>query len=450
MSPSKKTIKRLKTVKPIKDKQEQDESEEIVKTTDNKQDQEPDQDKQQKTEIQKLNETLENRENASVAAIKKLTAILIANMKTQQDATTAITTANAAAGAAAANKKIEEENTKNLNFKNYFQPTENRMETNNDDIQKIVVEEIKTTDNNLLKITNDYTEQLRQIHNTNMKDPNIPQKDAIQARQNSIQEINTINMIVKSINTMKQQIKKLSEDNNNLKESNQNIKMEVNNLKETINNQIHHPASRNPNHPQTTDDNDQQDDNNGFQTQKTRNNRNKTKIGVSQLSPGPGENDDSGLTPTVAYAKVVARYIQTPPKTKLSDEMIEKIQNQESEIPYHSLENEDTPREKIPKEKMERIKDQIKKSSQVVGVKPITNYHIHQETTKIIASSQYDKITEKDKIKTAAVKNAIFRFLKEEQKMDEKTRNSLKIQKNSLPKMKCPPYTTSNVKTRMR
>ena len=342
-------------------------------------------------------------------------------MKTQQEATTA-NNAAAAAAAAAADEKI-----KNQNFKDYFQPTEQRM--NNDNNHEIEMEEIKTTDNNLLKITKDYTEQLRQIHNTNIKDPNIPQMDAIQVRQKSIEEINTINMITKTINTMKQQIKKLSEDNNTLKESNNNIKMEVKELKDKIHNQSQLPSSRNSNNQQTTEENEITQENNGFQTQKTRNNRNRTKIEVSQLSPGPGENDNSGTTPPVAYAKVVSRYIQKPPKTKLSEEMIEKIQNQGSEIPSNTIQEEEPHREKIPKDKMEKIKQQIRKSSQVVGLKPITNFNIHQESEKIIQSSQYDKTTERDKIKTAAVKNAIFRFLKEELKMDEKTRNSLKIQK---------------------
>ena len=418
MSPATKAVKRLKPTKTTKENPQQHNTQEQTKQQtpkENKQ-QQMEQEIQQpeKTEIQILNETLQHRENASVAAIEKLTTILIENIKTQQQATTA-----AAAAAAAA----DEEKKKNQNFKDYFQPT---VHTKNNDNNHII-EEIKTTDNNLQRITKDYTEQLRQIHNTNIKDPNIPQVDAIQVRQKSIEEINTINIITKTINTMKQQIKQLSDDNNTLKEANNSIKNEVRQLKILMDNKSQNPSSRNSNEQQTTEQTTHENDE--FQIQRTRNNRNRTKIEVTQLSPGPGESDNSGTTPPVAYAKVVSRYIQKPPKTKLSEEMIEKIQNQGSEIPNNTTQEEEPHREKIPKEKMEKIKQQIRNSSQVVGLKPITNFNIHQETEKIINSGQYDKTTEREKIKNAAVKNAIFRFLKEELKMDEKTRNSIKIQK---------------------
>ena len=434
MSPTKKGIKRLKPVKPVKTTTTENNEENETTTEENK-DQEKEkttENKKRKTEIQKLNETLENRENASVAAIEKLTAIMIANMKVQENATAAISAATATAAAAAkaeVERKNEEEKTKNQEFQIYFQ-NDDQMETEQDENQVITIEEIKTTDKNLLKLTNDYTDQIKQIHNTNIKDPNIPHNDAIQARNNSIKEINTIKMLVKTINNMKQQIKNLTEETTTIKKSNQNLQTEVNQIKETINNKILNTNKTKQDKPQTTEDNPIKEDNNDFQIQRTRNNRNKTKIEVTQLSPGPGDQDDSGNTPPVAYAKVVSRFIQKPPKTKLTDEMIEKIQDQGSEIPNPIEENDEIPKEKIPKEKMEQIKQQIKKSSQIVGIKPITNFNIHQETTKIITSGQYDKKTEHEKIKTAAVKNAIFRFLKEELKMDQKSRNSLKINKN--------------------
>ena len=170
-------------------------------------------------------------------------------------------------------------------------------------------------------------------------------------------------------------------------------------------------------------------ENEGYQIQRTKNTRNRTKIEVKQVSPGPGETDTSGITPPMAYAKVLARHVNKPPKQKLPEQIEQKIREQGDDTTEQREEDDmNEKNEKLPKDQLEILKTEIRKSSQVVGVKPITNLHIHQETQKIIAAGEYNKNTENDKIRTAAIKNAVFRFLKNELKMDELTRNSLKIQ----------------------
>ena len=141
-----------------------------------------------------------------------------------------------------------------------------------------------------------------------------------------------------------------------------------------------------------------------------------------------GNRQHRNYTPN-GLCKGSTRYINKPPKQKLPEQMSQKIREQDYENTENTNDdNEDENHEKLPKDQMEILKNEIRKSSHVVGIKPITNMHIHQETQKIIAAGEYNKNTENDKIKSAAIKNAVFRFLKNELKMDELTRNSLKIQ----------------------
>ena len=67
---------------------------------------------------------------------------------------------------------------------------------------------------------------------------------------------------------------------------------------------------------------------------------------------------------------------------------------------------------------MQKIKTEIQKSSLIVGIKPITNQHVHSETVKILNEGKYNKQTEAHKIRAAATKNAVHRFFKDELKMD--------------------------------
>ena len=77
---------------------------------------------------------------------------------------------------------------------------------------------------------------------------------------------------------------------------------------------------------------------------------------------------------------------------------------------------------------MQSIKDEISKSSLIVGLRPITSQHIHNEAQKMMTEGTYNKQTQGNIIRSAATKNAVHRFLKDELLMDEKTRNSLTIQ----------------------
>ena len=69
------------------------------------------------------------------------------------------------------------------------------------------------------------------MHNTILNDPNIPIEDAIQANQNSLKDIETLNMLVSTITDMKSQIKHLETEIVKIKNTNTELKTEVDTIK---------------------------------------------------------------------------------------------------------------------------------------------------------------------------------------------------------------------------
>ena len=196
---------------------------------------------------------------------------------------------------------------------------------------------------------------------------------------------------------------------------------DVNRLKQQIDNdkQIKQikPNLENP-------ENTNNDNNDEFIQQKTKNNRKQKKIEVTQVSPGKGEIDMSGITPPISYAKVLVNKTK-PPKIKITEEFQEKLEEQGA-LFNETVENNKN-NQKMTNEQINNLKTEIRKSSQIIGLRPITAQHIQNETTKITNEGNYNKQTQGHIIRAAAVKNAIHRFLKDELLMDQKSRNSLTI-----------------------
>ena len=277
------------------------------------------------------------------------------------------------------------------------------------------VERILHVENKLKTTTKDYTTELAKIHNTNIADPNIPLDDAIKVKQQGIKHIETINMLVNTINEMKSQIKSLQNTNMGIIKDVNRLKQQIDNDKQT--NQVKQTPENQPN--LNNDNNDE------FTQQKTKNNRKSKKIEVTQVSPGKGEIDMSGVTPPISYAKVLINKTK-PPKTKITEELQEKLEEQGA-LFNEPPENEKKKKKKMSSEQMNSLKNEIRKSSQIIGLSPISSQHIQNETNKIINEGNYNKQTQGHIIKTAAVKNAVHRFLKDELLMDQKSRNSLTI-----------------------
>ena len=71
-------------------------------------------------------------------------------------------------------------------------------------------------------------------------------------------------------------------------------------------------------------------------------------------------------------------------------EKLEKLGAEFIENPNEVSENN-----KYTKEQINKIKDEIYNSSLIVGIKPITPQHIHNETVKIIKEGRYNKKKQK-------------------------------------------------------
>ena len=333
-------------------------------------------------------------------------------------------------------KKNEEEKQKNEKekFNKYFE--NEKGNTDNNQIKYVSSDKQTTQDNiritnnqnNLMTATRDYTNELLQINQSNIMDPNIPTDDAIQAKNYSLRDINTVHMIVGTIKDMKKQIAKLQTDNEKLNMQIDNFQKQFSTKPATRNIPTEQPSREQrftrdnlPELPQSDPENEK------FLEQKTKNNRNriKNKIEVTQLSPGPGEIDESGTTPPIAYAKILTRNLK-PPKTKINEEFQNQIEQQGAIFQEKNDEIEN--QNQLNQEQIKILKEEISKSSHIIGVKPITNQHIQAEIEKILVEGKYNKKTEYNKIKSAATKNALFRYFKNELKIDEKTRNSLTIE----------------------
>ena len=373
----------------------------------------------EKTDIDKLRDTIFQRENASVAAIEKLTEILVQNMNkvnhhnldnNEQRQTT--------------NKTTNENKDTTEKFNEYFSTDKTIQSKQNG----ITVEQILHPVSNLTNTTRDYTEELSKILVTNCKDPNIPMNDAINVKNKGMKEIETLNMLVNTIKNMKKQIIILNKSNLELKQDVINIKNQISQQPTVKNKNTVQPTQTysqsvpidDPN-TKNTDEHNQHNDNE-FQTQKTRNRR--KKIEVTQVSPGPGEIDMTGNNPPIAYAKVLMNNIK-PPKTKISEQLQQQLEQQGAN--FEKSNEYDIP-QKYTKEQMNDIRNEISKSSHIVGLRPITSQHIHNEAQKILNRGTYNKRTQGNIIRQAATKNAVYRFLKDELLMDEMIRNSLTIQ----------------------
>ena len=126
---------------------------------------------------------------------------------------------------------------------------------------------------------------------------------------------------------------------------------------------------------------------------------------MTQLSPGPGEIDESGTTPPIAYAKILTRNLK-PPKTKINEEFQNQIEQQGAI--FQEITNESENQNQLNQEQIKTLKEAILKSSHIVGVKPITNQHIQAEIEKILIEGKYNKKTEYNQIKKCSHKKCTF------------------------------------------
>ena len=92
------------------------------------------------------------------------------------------------------------------------------------------------------------------------------------------------------------------------------------------------------------------------------------------------------------------------------------------------MEKEDDPI-KYDKEQLDKIREEISKSSQILGLRPISLKQINDETTKLLQNGIFTSQDNKKKVIATATKNVVMRFLRDKLKMDDKTRNNIEITK---------------------
>ena len=136
------------------------------------------------------------------------------------------------------------------------------------------------------------------------------------------------------------------------------------------------------------------------------------------ISPGQGEKDDPDTIPGATWAQVVNR--RRRPKIPIPEELV--IEN--PEFSYQTDENT----EKLSDEEHEQAKKALAKSALIQGLRPITKYHVEYEEKKFLEENPETELN-KGQQRIKAVKNSIMRFLKDNLKMDERTRNSIQMQK---------------------
>ena len=298
-----------------------------------------------------------HRENASVAAIERLTDILVKSMNKNTEQTPQsdqqIVKSNPDQNKTNNDKILDN----NINkFNQFFEISKDTNKQKHNQENVITVEIFLQPQKSLMNTTRDYTEELEQINNTHCNDPNIPLNDAIEAKNKGMKDIETVNIMVKSIREMQKQIVILQKNNTDLKNEVEKIKLELSHEPSVRKNdkikptQTEKPKVIDTKENQVEDTEQNQDE---FQIQKSRKNRKRQKIEVTQISPGPGEVDLTGDTPPIAYAKVLMKNIK-PPKTKITEKFQEELEKQGAQF----KQNDDTEK---PIKKIHKTADAIYK-----------------------------------------------------------------------------------------
>ena len=77
---------------------------------------------------------------------------------------------------------------------------------------------------------------------------------------------------------------------------------------------------------------------------------------------------------------------------------------------------------------MNEIEKEFEESAKMIGIKPITDKMIYNETQKLIDSGEIGRKTDYATIQKTAAKNLVTRFLRDKLKIDDSTRNEIQIE----------------------
>ena len=116
----------------------------------------------------------------------------------------------------------------------------------------------------------------------------------------------------------------------------------------------------------------------------------------------------------MAYADVIFHHTAKPPKETITQEQIEAAPDLKKDI-EDDIENDREPI-KYDKEQMETIRQQISKSSHIVGIRPVSIQQIEEEATSLVQSGAIDKKFDRKKTFSVATKNVIMRYFRDKLK----------------------------------
>ena len=271
------------------------------------------------------------------------------------------------------------------------QPTGDFFEEDSTEVEKVKMDKLKAQQVRLCSMSRDVSKQLATINENKDK-----QDDT--ANANFLKVLNEkVNQNDAKMTNLLRRIIKLETDNKILKEK----------LDEQIYNKHQVPIP--PTLPSTQ-----------MEAPKTDNKR--RQIPIVDISPGEGERDLSDKPPPISWAFVVNRgFKKQKPKEQVPEEVLETypeiipkdIENPEHKVVYTEEEND-------------MIIEELENSSKKIGLKPITQKEIDREANRI--TDNFPNINKRD-IMIIAIKNCVTQFMKVNLKIDESTRNSIKIKK---------------------
>ena len=166
-----------------------------------------------------------------------------------------------------------------------------------------------------------------------------------------------------------------------------------------------------------TERNDEEDDD--FQI--VKNKKKKNYIPVTGISPGEGTRDNTDKEPEISWAKTTYRTIaQKKQKVDIPQETVEM---------YPEIDNEDSINylDKVNKEGKKMLAEITEEANTKIGFSPITRTMLKEELNLIRNKGIIDTNKEYNKAMIMATKNALTRFMKVHLKLDEQTRNSIRI-----------------------
>ena len=286
------------------------------------------------------------------------------------------------------------------------------------------VKHVLSAQKDILTMSNNFEAQLDKINKMDRADRNIPNDDMDHIEESRRYDAKIIRDIAENVTQMNKEIHKLRYKIEKLSAENKEIKNECKENHQKLHDQLPRRNAPYDQPPPTSEREKQTEDPNPFTIVKNRKTR--QKIPPVNITPKDTTHNTDTTTPPISYADVIFRHQTKPPKEEISREQIEAVPELKKDI-EDDIENDREPK-KFTKDEIEIIRHEIEKSSNIVGIKPISMEKIREEAQKLKKTSECKNWDHK-KITQTATKNTIMRYFRDKLLMDDETRQNLEIVK---------------------